>query len=109
VRPLPPGWGYQLPPHPYPRRRPALGGVTVLVVVTVLAWLAAPQAHRLRPVVDQVRRADLPGIRLPQLPAPPRPPAPARPQRGCASPTRLAVALPATGPRRGLTAGCGGC
>jgi hypothetical protein len=80
VRSLPPGWGYQLPPHPYPRRRPALGGVTVLVVVTVLAWLAAPQAHRLRPLVDQLRRADLPGIRLPQLPAPP--PAPSRPPAG---------------------------
>jgi hypothetical protein len=82
VRPLPPGWGSQLPPHPYPRRCPALGGVTVLVVVTVLAWLAAPQAHRLRPVVDQLRRADLPGIWLPQLPGPPRPPAPARPPAG---------------------------
>jgi peptidoglycan LD-endopeptidase LytH len=43
----------------------------VLVVVTVLAWLAAPQAHRLRPVVDQLRRADLPAVRLPRLPAPP--------------------------------------
>jgi cell wall-associated NlpC family hydrolase len=43
----------------------------VLVVVTVLAWLAAPQAHRLRPVVDQLRRADLPAIGLPQLPAAP--------------------------------------
>jgi peptidoglycan LD-endopeptidase LytH len=45
--------------------------VAVLVVVTVLAWLAAPQAQRLRPVVDQLRRADLPAIRLPRLPAPP--------------------------------------
>jgi cell wall-associated NlpC family hydrolase len=43
----------------------------VLVVVTVLAWLAAPQAHRLRPVVDQLRRADLPAIGLPELPAAP--------------------------------------
>jgi hypothetical protein len=61
-----------------PRRRPTEGGgLAVLVVVTVLAWLAAPQAHRLRPVVDQLRRGDLPAIRLPRLPiAPPvRPPA----------------------------------
>jgi hypothetical protein len=76
VRPRPPGWGYQLTSQPYPRRRPALRGVTVLLVVTVLAWLAAPQAHRLRPLVDQVRRADLLGIRLPRLPAPS--PAPGR-------------------------------
>jgi murein DD-endopeptidase MepM/ murein hydrolase activator NlpD len=55
-----------------PPRRPAEGGgLAVLVVVTVLAWLAAPQAHRLRPVVDQLRQADLPAIRLPRLPAPP--------------------------------------
>jgi cell wall-associated NlpC family hydrolase len=45
----------------------------VLLVVTVLAWLAAPQAHRLRPLVDQLRRADLPAIRLPRLPAVPLP------------------------------------
>jgi peptidoglycan LD-endopeptidase LytH len=54
-----------------PRRSPEGGGLAVLVVVTVLAWLAAPQAHRLRPVVDQLRRADLPAIRLPQSSAPP--------------------------------------
>jgi peptidoglycan LD-endopeptidase LytH len=54
-----------------PRRPPEGGGLAVLVVVTVLAWLAAPQAHRLRPVVDQLRRADLPAVRLPRLPAPP--------------------------------------
>jgi cell wall-associated NlpC family hydrolase len=54
-----------------PRRPPEGGGLAVLVVVTVLAWLAAPQAHRLRPVVDQLRRADLPAIRLPQPPASP--------------------------------------
>jgi murein DD-endopeptidase MepM/ murein hydrolase activator NlpD len=54
-----------------PRRHPEGGGLAVLVVVTVLAWLAAPQAHRLRPLVDQLRHGDLPGIRLPRLPAPP--------------------------------------
>jgi len=77
VRPAPPGWGYHLPPPPPGRRRPELSGVTVLVLVTVLAWLAAPQVYRLRPVVDQLRQGDLPAIRLPQPPAPP--PAPARP------------------------------
>jgi cell wall-associated NlpC family hydrolase len=46
----------------------------VLVVVTVLAWLAAPQSHRLRPVVDQLRQGELPAIRLPAAP-PVRPPA----------------------------------
>jgi murein DD-endopeptidase MepM/ murein hydrolase activator NlpD len=64
-----------------PPRRPAEGGgLAVLVVVTVLAWLAAPQAHRLRPLVDQLRRADLPAIRLP------RPPPPARGAGGRACP-----------------------
>jgi peptidoglycan DL-endopeptidase CwlO len=51
VRPGPPGWGYQPPPYPYPRRRPELGGVAVLVVVTVLAALAAPHARALRGLV----------------------------------------------------------
>ena len=37
--------GLQPPPHLYPRRRPELGGVAVLVVVTVLATLAAPHAR----------------------------------------------------------------
>jgi hypothetical protein len=54
-----------------PRRPPEGGGLAVLVVVTILAWLAAPQAHRLRPVVDQLRQGDLPAIRLPRLPAAP--------------------------------------
>jgi hypothetical protein len=54
-----------------PRRPPEGGGLAVLVVVTVLAWLAVPQVHRLRPVVDQLRRGDLPAVRLPQLPAAP--------------------------------------
>src|SRR5215217_7910503 len=57
VRPVPPGWGppprpgwgyYPPPPGP---RRPALSGVTVLVLVTVLAALAAPHAHQLRGIV----------------------------------------------------------
>jgi cell wall-associated NlpC family hydrolase len=52
VRPRPPGWGYPPPPHLSPRRRdPELGGVAVLVVVTVLATLAAPHARTLRGVV----------------------------------------------------------
>jgi cell wall-associated NlpC family hydrolase len=58
-----------------PRRPPEGGGLAVLVVVTVLAWLAAPQAHRLRPLVDQLRLGDVPGIRLPALPPAPRSPA----------------------------------
>jgi hypothetical protein len=60
-----------------PRRQPEGVGLVVLVVVTVLAWLAAPQAHRLRPQVDQLRQGNLPAIRLPRLPAAPpvRPPA----------------------------------
>jgi cell wall-associated NlpC family hydrolase len=37
----------------------------MLVVVTITAWLVAPQAHRLRPLVDQLRAGDLPTIRLP--------------------------------------------
>ena len=45
------------------------------MVVTVLAWLAAPQAHRLRPMVDQLRRGDLPTIPLPARPPAARPPA----------------------------------
>jgi murein DD-endopeptidase MepM/ murein hydrolase activator NlpD len=40
--------------------RPAPGsGLAVLVVVTVLAVLAAPQLGRLRPLVDQLRQGDL--------------------------------------------------
>jgi murein DD-endopeptidase MepM/ murein hydrolase activator NlpD len=54
-----------------PRRPVEGGGVAVLLVVTVTAWLAAPQAHRLRPVVDQLRHGALPGVGLPRLPAPP--------------------------------------
>jgi cell wall-associated NlpC family hydrolase len=84
VRPVPPGWrphprpvwGYH-PPPPY-RRRPELGGVTVLVLLTVLALLAAPHAHNLRGMVEA---GALPAIRLSQLPhspaAPERRPTPA--------------------------------
>jgi NlpC/P60 family len=64
VRPGPPGWGYPLPPYLYPRRRPALGGVAVLVVVTVLAALAAPHARTLREVVAG-RLPELPAVGLP--------------------------------------------
>jgi murein DD-endopeptidase MepM/ murein hydrolase activator NlpD len=67
-----------------PRRPPKGGGLAVLLVVTITAWLAAPQAHRLRPLVDQLRRADLPAVRLPRPPAAP-PPArpPAAGERAC--------------------------
>jgi peptidoglycan LD-endopeptidase LytH len=51
-----------------PRRPPEGGGLAVLLVVTITAWLAAPQAHRLRPLVDQLRQGALPA---PRLPAPP--------------------------------------
>jgi peptidoglycan DL-endopeptidase CwlO len=64
VRPGPPGWGYPPPPQLYPRRRPELGGVAVLLVVTVLAALAAPHAPTLRGLVAG-ELAHLPAIRLP--------------------------------------------
>jgi murein DD-endopeptidase MepM/ murein hydrolase activator NlpD len=44
--------------------------LAVLVVVTVLAVLAAPQLGRLRPVVDQLRQVDPPRV-LPLHPTPP--------------------------------------
>jgi len=51
--------------------RPAPGsGLAVLVVITVLASLAAPQLGRLRPLVDQLRQAN-PARILPQTPTPP--------------------------------------
>jgi len=43
------------------------GGLAVLVVITILAVLAAPQLGRLRPLVDQLRQANLPRV-LPQVP-----------------------------------------
>ena len=79
MRPVPPGWGppprpgwgfYPPPPGP---RRPALSGVTVLVLVTVLAALAAPHAHQLRGMVEAGADALL-ALRLPQLPQPPAAP-----------------------------------
>jgi peptidoglycan LD-endopeptidase LytH len=45
--------------------------LAVLVVVTILAALAAPQLGRLRPLVDQLRQVDPPKV-LPHRPAPPR-------------------------------------
>jgi hypothetical protein len=80
VRPVPPGWG----PAPgsgwgyYPprrRRRPELGGVTVLVLVTALVWLAAPHAGSVRAMVAG-------GLQLPSLQAPQLPQSPAAPDRG---------------------------
>jgi murein DD-endopeptidase MepM/ murein hydrolase activator NlpD len=54
-----------------PPRRPAPGGgLAVLVVVTVLAALAAPQLGRLRPLVDELRQAN-PARVLPLRPKPP--------------------------------------
>jgi cell wall-associated NlpC family hydrolase len=64
VRPGPPGWGYQPLLHLSPRRRPELGGVAVLVVVTVLAALAAPHARTLRGLVAG-ELAELPAIGRP--------------------------------------------
>jgi murein DD-endopeptidase MepM/ murein hydrolase activator NlpD len=56
--------------RPVPGRPTPGGGLAVLVVVTVLAVLAAPQLGRLRPLVDQLRRANLPSV-LPHQPTPP--------------------------------------
>jgi murein DD-endopeptidase MepM/ murein hydrolase activator NlpD len=43
--------------RPVPGRPAPGGGLAVLVVVTVLAVLAAPQLGRLRPLIDQLRQA----------------------------------------------------
>jgi cell wall-associated NlpC family hydrolase len=65
VRPGLPGWGSPTPPHLYGgRQRPELGGVAVLVVVTVLAALAAPHARSLRGLVTG-GLAELPAIGRP--------------------------------------------
>jgi cell wall-associated NlpC family hydrolase len=57
-----------------PRRPVEGGGVAVLLVVTITAWLAAPQVHRLRPLADQLRHGDLPTIPLPNPQPATRPP-----------------------------------
>jgi peptidoglycan LD-endopeptidase LytH len=46
--------------RPAPGRSAPGGGLAVLVVVTVLVVLAAPQLGRLRPLVDQLRQGNLP-------------------------------------------------
>jgi murein DD-endopeptidase MepM/ murein hydrolase activator NlpD len=48
--------------RPVPGRSAPGGGLAVLVVVTVLAVLAAPQLGRLRPLVDQLRQLDPPRV-----------------------------------------------
>jgi NlpC/P60 family len=68
--PPPPGWGYVPPP-----RRPALGGVTVLVLVTVLAVLAAPHAKKARGLLFDPHD----GLRPPFAVIVPSPARPARP------------------------------
>jgi murein DD-endopeptidase MepM/ murein hydrolase activator NlpD len=55
--------------RPMPGRPAPGGGLAVLVVVTVLAVLAAPQLGRLRPLVDQFREGKPPSL-LPR-PTPP--------------------------------------
>jgi murein DD-endopeptidase MepM/ murein hydrolase activator NlpD len=60
--------------HDHPCRHPhqpagSGGGVLVLAAVLALLVLAAPQAHTLRPLVDQLRRAGpLPSVALPTPP-----------------------------------------
>jgi len=60
--------------RPMPGRPAPGGGLAVLLVVTVLAVLAAPQLGRLRPLVDQLRQANPPTL----VPLRPTPPAGAR-------------------------------
>ena len=57
--------------RPMPGRPAAGGGLAVLVVVTVMAVLAAPQLGRLRPLVDQLRQANPPTL-MPLRPTPAR-------------------------------------
>jgi peptidoglycan DL-endopeptidase CwlO len=65
MRPMRAGWGSPPPPHLYSGwRRPELGGVAVLVVLTVLAALAAPHARSLRGLVAG-GLAELPAIGRP--------------------------------------------
>jgi murein DD-endopeptidase MepM/ murein hydrolase activator NlpD len=59
------------PPCPHPHHPAGSGGSGLLVLLAVLALvvLAAPQAHTLRPLVDQLRRAGpLPSVALPTPP-----------------------------------------
>jgi NlpC/P60 family len=75
--PPPPGWGY--PPQP---RQPALSVLTVLVLVTVLAFFAAPHAKAVRGMLAGGIRfpaIDLPDLPRPQLSRSPSRAAPARP------------------------------
>jgi hypothetical protein len=78
-------WEHTQPPPP--RRG---GGLGVLVAITVLAFLAAPHAHHLRPQVQVLRGAfagdlpDLPRVRLPRLAAPPPAAGPGRAPRAVA-------------------------
>jgi len=55
--------------RPVPGRPAPGGGLAVLVVVTVLAVLAAPQLGRLRPLVDRLRELDQRRV-LPHRPKP---------------------------------------
>ena len=71
-----PGWGYYPPSR---RRRPELGGATVLILVTVLIWLAAPHARSVRGMVAG-GLPQVPALQLPKLPQPP-----AAPDRGPAA------------------------
>ena len=64
MRPGPPGWGSPPPLQLAPRRRPELGGVAVLVVVTILATLAAPHARRVHGLIAG-GLPDLPAIGFP--------------------------------------------
>jgi cell wall-associated NlpC family hydrolase len=117
VRPVPPGWapiprpGWGYYPAPPGRRRPELGGVTVLVLVTVLALLAAPHAHKLRGMVE-AGAGVLPALRLQPTPeaSPGGSPDPARAGRAVAyalaqrgKPYRWAAEGPAAFDCSGLT------
>jgi hypothetical protein len=74
VKPVPPGWGPIPRPgwghYPPGRCRPELGGVTLLILVTVLAALAAPHAQALRGKLANAG-SGLPALRSPKLPAAP--------------------------------------
>jgi murein DD-endopeptidase MepM/ murein hydrolase activator NlpD len=56
-------------PHQHHSGATGGGGVLVLVAVLALLVLAAPQAHHLRPVVDQLRKAGpFPSVAVPRQP-----------------------------------------